>query len=380
MNRASATASMATWAASCPNARNTLLNELSSGGDATVGEFAWATFLGGQPDSAAAMLAPSELALSTDLEWRYRMGHIYLDRDHRKAFRLLFPLAVLSRKQDSEVMGMLRQAATEAIPPERVAGEVDRAIHTRDVPEAKVLERMAGARVMFPGRDGFPLSGIVVAAPSARAQRGAVILMAPGDTIASYDSLAIELRRAGFASILLEPRGSGRSVGEDCPLPSTWRGREEFMHTVVADDIAIAFQVLTRHVRVDTTRYAILASGATASIGAEAAARDRRVKLLLLASPNPAPVDRGPMRAWVAARSLPLFLVTAPEDYLSRDLVERLYAVTNRGASRVVEARVPGSGAQALAVSRDTRARMVRWLKESWPVTPATRPTSPKKR
>jgi hypothetical protein len=278
-----------------------LINEPGAG-DATVGAMAWATFLAGQPDSAATWFATSELALSSDLEWRYRMAQVALERhDTRKAFRLLFPLAVISRKQDTDVMGMLKQAATEAIQPEKVEEEVERGMRSRDIGEAKVVQAMGAKRVTFAGRDGFPLGGLIVAAQSQKAQRGIVILAAPGDTIASYDSLAIGLKSAGFAAILLDPRGSGHSVGEDCPLPSTWRGREEFLHSLVSDDITVAFQVLARNVRIDTTRYVVLASGSVASMATETAARDRRVVLLALASLNP---PRGPrtMRTGGGAR------------------------------------------------------------------------------
>src|SRR5262245_45272407 len=211
-------------------ARNILRGLLSEpgAGDAIVGEMAWATFLAGQPDSAAKWFATSELSLSSDLEWRYRMGTVALEeRDNRKAFRMLYPLGVMSRKQDVDVMAMLKRAATDAIQPEKVEEEVDRGIRSREIGEAKVLQAMGAKPVKFAGRDGFPLGAMIVAGPGTKAQRGVVILAAPGDTIASYDSLTIGLRAAGFATILLDPRGSGRSVSSDCPLPSTWRGREE---------------------------------------------------------------------------------------------------------------------------------------------------------
>jgi len=356
-----------------------LLNEPGAG-DVIVGEMAWATFLAGQPDSAAKWFATSEHTLSSDLEWRYRMGEVALEqRDNKKAFRLLFPLAVLSYKQDVDVMDMLKRAATDAIQPEKVAEEVDRGIRSREIGESKVLQAMGAKPVKLAGHDGFPLGAMIVAGSSKKTQRAVVILAAPGDTIASYDSLAIGLRGAGFATILLSPRGSGRSVGPDCPLPSTWRGREEFLHSLVADDITAAFETLARNVRVDTTRYVVIASGGVASMATEAAARDRRVFLLSLMSPNPAAVDRGTMRTWAASRRMPMFLTTAPEDYQSRDLVERIYQATNRGDSRVVEARVPGTGAQTIDASADTRARMIKWLRESWTASTATRPTSPRK-
>ena len=96
------------------------------------------------------------------------------------------------------------------------------------------------------------------------------ILVASGDTLADYDSLAVGLRRMGLAVMLVEPRGSGRSVGPRCPLPDAWRGREAEMQDRSADDAREAIRALARETTIDTTRYLLVGVGESAPIAVEA--------------------------------------------------------------------------------------------------------------
>ncbi|HYM81099.1 MAG TPA: alpha/beta hydrolase [Candidatus Limnocylindria bacterium] len=362
----------------------TLLLE-SSGGELNAplqGWLAWATHLAGQSDSAAILFKPLETLLSHDLEWRFRLGQVSLARrDGRQAYRWLLPLAVRSRKQDVDVMDMLRKSLEGDVPADRIEREIDRQIGARDRGVAKIVQEIGGKPVRFSGVDRFPLGGVVVAGSGAKRQRAAIVLVAHEDTLAAYDSLAVAFRRSGFAVMLMDVRGAGRSVGPFCPLPSTWRGREDLMQSLCAGDIAPALRALASAAPIDTTRYVLIASGGAAPIAVEAAARDPRAEILVLASPTPSVVGRGAMRADLGTRKLPVHFVTAPEDIGIVGFVESLYAMADRAASRVVEARVPGSGAIVLRRSRDTLTRCVRWVQETWAANAkrATRPTPPRR-
>lgn len=359
------------------------LREGSEGSTVPHGLLAWSYFLSGNPDSAAALFAPVERLLDGNLEWRYRMGHVSLAlKDNLKAYKLLWPVAIRSRGTDSEVMEMLAAALKERVAKPRLDSEVKRAVRERDIKEARVVQAMAGRYLSFTGEDGFPLGAVAAADSVGRRRVPVVILMAEGDTLADYDSLAIELRAAGLATVVLDLRGSGHSVGSFCPLPDTWRGREELMQYLCARDVSPTLRALARVASVDTTRYLLVGAGSAAVIAAAVADADPRVRGLLLASPSPALVERGPMRANLSRRAMPVYLLKAPEDFLTASFIERLYHASDKAASRVDDANAPGTGAKLFDAAPESRARFIRWAGEvAGGSTPrATRPTSPRKR
>jgi alpha-beta hydrolase superfamily lysophospholipase len=221
--------------------------------------------------------------------------------------------------------------------------------------------------VRFSGRDGFPLSGVVLTPPLKTRSRAAVLLIAPGDTVADYDSLGLALERAGVAVMLMDVRGSGGSVAPVCPLPDTWEGRQERLHALTARDVRDALRALARVASIDTSRYLVGGIGSTASIAVEAAEIDRRVRALLLVSPKPASVDRGPMRARLTRLRLPVFFQSGSGDFESAPLTEALYQAGNRGSSRVAEARAADGGAAQFQLGPSVSARFIRWLDEMLP-------------
>jgi hypothetical protein len=179
--------------------------------------------------------------------------------------------------------------------------------------------------------------------------------------------------------MLVEPRGSGRSVGPRCPLPDAWRGREAELQDRSADDPREAVRALAREVTIDTTRYLLVGVGATAPIAVEAARRDRRATALMLVSPDPAPVDRGPMRATLAALRPPVYYQTAPGDFTTWEVIDSLYRAGDQRRSRIAEAE--GLGRYATLFRRDPKimTRFKLWLAESWPRLPAPRATPPRR-
>jgi predicted alpha/beta hydrolase len=242
-----------------------------------------------------------------------------------------------------------------------------------------VLHDMDGRRVSFLARDGSRLGGVVAVPGDAGAHRAAIVLMAPGDTIANYDSLGVALVQAGFATLFLDVRGSGWSVSPTCPSPDTWAEREEALQHLVARDVRAALGELATHVPIDTTRYLVAGVGGAASMAVEAAALDSRVGALLLVSPKPEAVERGPMRARLAKLQLPTFFQVGQEDFTEADVTDALYQAGNRSASRVVEARFMGSGALVFHNDPTIAARFTRWLDDVLPRSgrrgaPPTRP------
>jgi dienelactone hydrolase len=343
---------------------------------------AWGRHLAGRSEQARDLFQPHASMLSLMPDWRYRMAVVDLALgDARHAYQLLFPLAVTSYKQDREVMARLREITDAMNATPRLEGEIDRAIQKREQGEALALERMKATRYRFTADDAFPLSGSVIAPEGKTRRMAAVVLVAPGDTIADYDSLAVALERSGYAMMLLDVRGSGGSVGPTCPLPDRWVGREQALQTLCARDVRVAFKALARLTPVDTTHYAVVGVGTAASIAVEAAGLDRRIAALLLVSPRPAAVDRGPMRARLARLRVPVYFQSGPEDFDWFVVTERLYQSGNRSASRVAEARLVGHGVRQFYYDPAIANRFTRWLDETMRTTMprAPRPTSPRK-
>jgi tetratricopeptide (TPR) repeat protein len=340
--------------------------------------FAWAHYLAGSADSAARLLAPIEGWLSPRHDWRYRLACVAFERgDWTRVIILLTTLAVESRDYDSDVMEMLRKSAEKLNAGRQLEPHLQTEIGTRDKIDAALLGDLGARRVALTGRDGAPLGGILLA-PRAKARpRAAVVLIAPGDTLAAYDSLAVGLRRMGLAVMLVEPRGSGRSVSATCPLPDSWRGREASMQSRSAWDVRAAVSALAREAHADTAHYLVVGVGATASIAVEAARLDRRAAVMMLVSPAPSPVDRGAVRATLAALRRPVYFQTAPEDFTTYEVVDSLYRVCDERVSRVADTNKPGTFATLFRRDPKILERFKLWLGESWPKVSAPRATPP---
>jgi len=354
---------------------------------AAQGRIAWSFYLAGLPDSAARMFERYQRRLLDDhepmrREWRYRMAAAELGRGgFVRAYQLLTPLAVMSRLQDRDVMEMVR-AATDGLGAStaKVIPALQHELARADEQEDAELAALGGARVAFAGTDGFPLSGYVIAPTSKRPRRAAVALLAPGERFADYDSLAAGLSQAGFSTILVELRGSGRSVASAVPLPDSWRTREAEMQWRCARDVAFALSALARSAPVDTSAFLLVASGAAAPIAAEAATEDPRARVLLLISPAPSPVDRGMTRALIAGLRRPIFLQTAAEEFMAIPFADTLYHSIDQRVSRISDTERMGRGARAFRHDPAVLPRLTRWLTETWTTaTRAPRPSAPRR-
>jgi len=345
---------------------------------------AWAYFLAGHADSAAFQFGGDDEDLSGGLEWRYRKGVVRLGQgDAEGAFRLLWPVALASRMQDEEVMTRIQQAAAKTGHDDQVTAMITAELHSRDAREQRLIESWGGRRVRFEADDRCSLVGFVVPA-SRRATRppGAVILMAADDTLPVYDSLLVALRDHGVSTIVVPPRGSSWSVAPSCPLPDAWAGREEPLQHRMARDVPAALRALRAATPIDTSRTLIAGVQSTVTIAAEAARAISTVRALLAVSPLVAAVDRGPLRATLAAAQVPAFYQIAPEDFgASYDVTDLLYQAGNRSASRVVEATTAGHGVAQFRADHALGKRFVEWLDGALktPRAKATRPAAPPK-
>jgi hypothetical protein len=284
---------------------------------------------------------------------------------------------VASRNSDADVAEMMKVAAQKMNVGQFLEPQLLRELAMRDKVETELLGELGGRRVSFTGADGFPLAGTLMVPRGRPRPRAAVVLVAPGDTLALYDSLAVGLRRIGLAVLLLDVRGSGRSVAARCPLPDSWRGREAEMERLCAGDVRPAFRALAREAKVDTTRYLVVGIGSTTPIAVEAARLDRRASVLMLVSPAPSPVDRGAMRATLAALQRPVYFQTGPEDVATWPVVDSLYRACDTRASRVADTNQYGTRTTLFRRGPQIIDRFRLWLADSWPRPSAPRATPP---
>ena len=342
-----------------------------------LSRIAWAYVLSGRPDSAAILFSGMDEFLGGRLEWRYRMAKAALmTGDARRTFDLLLPVAIASRMQDEDVMIDLKEAA-EKIGVSNIEQALRREMNDRDAREQRMVESWGGRRVTFRGTDGFPLVGFALAPAGTARRTGAVVLMALGDSLPAYDSLATAMRRRGVAVILVPPRGTSWAVSPACPLADAWVGREEDLQRQTARDVRRALRALAATTRIDTTRYVVVGVASSATIAAQAARIDPQVRALLMVSPTPAMVDRGPACAALAAARPPVFFQVAPEDFgATLEVTDLLYQATNRSASRVVEAKSAGRGVAQFRADPTLAKRFLDWLDGALKVSP-TRATPP---
>jgi dienelactone hydrolase len=283
---------------------------------------------------------------------------------------LVEPVVIASRRADRDAMTILERAAEALQVSQRLEPELNRAQVDRDRIEEPLVKGLGARRVRFATADAGGLGGVLVPAAKSKLKRAAVVWMAPGDTLALYDSLAVQLHRAGLVVLLLDPRGSGWSVSLDTPLPDAWRGREDALRDRCARDLSAALRFLRAETGVDTTACVVGGVGSTAGIAIQAARFDRRVRALLLVSPAPAPVEVPELRGALGTRPVPAYFQIAPEDYLvTFEVTDLLYQAGAREASRVSDSKRRGRFAEQFRHDPAIATRFKTWLDATWPAT-----------
>jgi hypothetical protein len=328
----------------------------------------WLHHLAGHADSAVAAYRETEGRLAPEDLWTLRAGRVLLEdaKDAGGAGQLLLPLEIRARGQDPEVHELfIRSAAAFGRDERDVARVVDAEIQRREAAGQALLMRLDARRMPFSASDEFLISSVVRPAPPGAP--AAVVLMM-GDALAHYDSLVVHLHETGFAVILVEPRGYGLSVGPPCPLPFRWAGREHEMEERLALDAVEALQALGEMGPIDSTRAIVVGAGFTARAAVRAAELQPNFRAIVLASAEPARVDRGMMLAAVERTRRPTFYQTAPEDLV--DLyyfTDALYQAGDRRTSRVSSGKAAGRYAEQFNHDATSGPRLRQWLRGIFP-------------
>ncbi len=298
--------------------------------------------------------------------------------DRAAARDVLLRLASSSRGHDVEVLQALLGGLIEE---SRVRDAIGRQSHVADAAELRELSARGAAPITFAGTDGVALVGATRPAAGAGLARAAVVILAPGEALVAADSLAERLAGAGYAVMTLQPRGSGHSVSPE--WPGTWavEERPEAWTTAGAGDVAVAVRVLARARGCDTTRVLLAADGSSVAIAARAAARDARVRAVVLTSPAGPDEMRAPALAELAGRQAAVFVQIAPEDYLGAyDFSDALFRVGAAGHARLSETQLAPTGLEQWRADAACRERLTRWLSEPLPAAPNATPPARRRR
>lgn len=327
----------------------------------------WAYILAGEPKRGMAILKPLQAKLAGDPIWRYRFARGYFDTAlYGEALPLLLDLAQDSREQDREVVHMLAVIEKRMGPNSHLHDRVTQMLHHHDDQEREALEALHARRVRLRAEDGTLIGGALFADSTGAPQRAAVVLAAIGDDLTAYDSLTTALRHAGFATLVLDPRGSGWSVQPDVALPDTWEGRQEPLERLVAADVSTAIGALGRLMRVDTTACVGIGVGSMAPVMIAAAANDSRIAALALLDPLTAPVDRGPTLARYRAAQVPTYLQMGLRGRFEKTFADTLSRAGAPQSLRIATSTTQGFGAGEFGALGVTPA-FVRWLDEVVP-------------
>ena len=346
------------------------------------GLLGWGKYLSGDVAGAKSQLDQVADQIGHSRAWRQRYALVLQKSgDAIHAIQTLRPVAIACRGQDPDVMQILNDAAATFGRADAMQKDVTDQIAARDAIENRAIGRMQGQRMSFAGADGYPLAGVALIPSGVARPRAAVVLLAPGDTIAAYDSLAAGLERSGFAVLLTWVRGSGFSVAPSCPLPESWDGREEALMRQTGRDVREAVRALAAQARADTSAILVGGAGSMAMAAALAAAADRRARALVLLSPDPDPVDRGFLRATLARRKMPVFFQQTPEDFPNYEIIDMAFHACDESNSRVSDGRSFGHGAVAFRQDPRVMPRFTEWLQAAMkvPAKSAAPPPAPRK-
>lgn len=262
---------------------------------------------------------------------------------------------------------------------------VGAAVHraTRDVPDARVparglparehrarRDRPEGGRAPVRWREPRGVGDSGRRAGSARADRR----LPHAPAFADADSLLTELRRAGIAVALLDPRGSRGSASAASPWPHSWLGREDAFQRRLALDVSAAIAPALAATGADPARVCVITEGSCAMGAALAARGDSRIRALLLASAAPSGAERGWLRATLADAAVPVFFQQGPEDVTGNEVMDRIASLRPPRLVRIADSQSGGSGLALFRAGPATGQRFSDWVRGQWKARPATPP------
>lgn len=328
----------------------------------------WANVLAGHPKTGLDLLAPLESRLAKDPTWIYRYARTYVETNNLgKALPYLLMLNAMARGQDHEIVTLLGRADQLLGQNARVRQLTMTTQQNRDDLESEMLNRLRGRRVRLKVSDGSLIGGAIFAdSTSKRPPKAALVLGSLGDDLTDYDSLTVALRKSGFSVFVLDPRGSGWSVGPEFPLPDTWKGRQDALSARVVRDVHDALGAFAQVARIDTTQVLLVGVVGMVPEAVTAAAEDARFRALVLLDPLVSPVNRAATIAAAKRAKLPAFVQVSVPGRSESAFADTLFRACPVRTSRYADSIALGSGAAAFGSRPDVTPRFIRWLGETY--------------
>jgi hypothetical protein len=344
--------------------------------------YAWATAQTGHTREALAMATSQRDYLASHADWALRFSTLAMEAGQDStALVWLWPGIVRSRGADLNAMALARRAANRRLRP----GELERRVERSRV-VADSLDEMALDRVptSFKMSDGALLRAWLL---PARTSGAPLAVIAPGPeepAVALYDSLASQLRRAGYAVAIVDMRGVRGSVSAEHSGPEAWSDETnaQAMLTQAAADMGAAITSAVVATRADPRRVVLFTEGPLAVAGA-LAVRAKAANALVLLTPAPAACERGWLIDALTVSGARTFVQTAPEDIYTNDALDRVMTLLPPARVRSAEARANGRGGAIFRQDASLAPRIVQWLRDAWPAKAASvtpKVAAPKKR
>jgi len=311
--------------------------------------------------------------------WAARFAPLALaEGDGEAAWRLVSPLAVATRGGDPAIAALARAASVGRSIGTDWDGWIRSACVRADTAELAAIRGLGARPLAVRAEDGAALHAWYVPGPRGAAI-AAVAAPADGEAAAACDSMVAHLRRAGLGVVLLEPRGVRRSASASEPAALARAGGEEAAQRRLARDLGHALTAAARAGGGGAVRGVAVGTGADAMAAALAAEADPRFRAVLIAGPEIAPVDRGWLRASLAASGAPVYFETGPDNVLENLAVDRIVEGLPPRQFRVADSRTSGHGAALFRGGPAEGTRFAAWVSGALKQPRATPPARPRK-
>lgn len=290
-----------------------------------------------------------------------------------ESWALMAPLLVASRGRDTALVRLAGVTASGRPFTGPLETFLARESRRADSLLANTVPGATARRVAVRPSDGASLAAWAIPA-GARAPLALIVVSPDAPAFADADSLLTQLRRAGIAVALLDPRGSRGSASAASPWPHSWLGREDAFQRRLALDVSAAIAPALAATGADPARVCVITEGSCAMGAALAARGDSRIRALLLASAAPSGAERGWLRATLADAAVPVFFQQGPEDVTGNEVMDRIASLLPPRLVRIADSQSGGSGLALFRAGPATGQRFSDWVRGQWKARPATPP------
>jgi pimeloyl-ACP methyl ester carboxylesterase len=178
-----------------------------------------------------------------------------------------------------------------------------------------------------------------------------------------WNALAKRLQEEGYGCLSLDFRGHGESLGP-AKKPLNWRDFTQKDYARMVLDLKAGWSFLSHEPQIIRDRIAIIGASIGANIALVFAARNPRVKSLVLLSPG---LNYRGIETPEAIRNYgprPIFIVASKEDIYAADSSAKLYALS-RGKAVLKLYEGSGHGTKLLNQDKELPDLIINWVKDT---------------